>query len=64
MSDGLRFTVESEAPDEVGAIVARIGERPSAVSFGYTHEEAHANILDALVLMLFPEPGQDAGIAR
>ncbi len=60
MSEVLRFTVEYESPDETGAIVARVREVPSALSFGYTREEARANVLDALKLMLSPEPGVDA----
>lgn len=53
----LRFTIEYEPPDETGAIVARIREAPSALSFGRTREEVRANVLDALKLMLSPEPG-------
>ncbi len=57
VSEVLRFTVEYEPPDETGAIVARVREVPSALSFGHTREEARANVLDALKLMLSPEPG-------
>lgn len=57
MGEILRFTIEYEPPDETGAIVARIREVPSALSFGRTREEARANVLDALKLMLSPEPG-------
>lgn len=57
VSELLRFTVEYEPPDETGAIVARVREVPSALSFGHTREEARANVLDALRLMLSPEPG-------
>lgn len=57
VSEVLRFTVDYEPPDETGAIVARIREVPSALSFGYTRAEARANVLDALKLMLSPEPG-------
>lgn len=60
VSDVLRFTVEYESPDETGAIVARVREVPSALSFGYTRDEARANVLDALKLMLSPEPGVGA----
>lgn len=54
VSEVLRFTVDYEPPDETGAIVARIREVPSALSFGYTRSEARANVLDALKLMLSP----------
>jgi predicted RNase H-like HicB family nuclease len=57
VSEVLRFTVEYEPPDETGAIVARVREVPSALSYGRTREEARANVLDALKLMLSPEPG-------
>jgi len=57
VSGVLRFTVEYEPPDETGAIVARIREVPSALSFGHTPEEARANVVDALKLMLSPGPG-------
>lgn len=57
VSEFLRFTVEYEPPDETGAIVARVREVPSALSFGHTREEARANVLDALKLMLSPESG-------
>ena len=40
VSEVLRFTVEYESPDETGAIVARVREIPSALSFGYTRYEA------------------------
>jgi len=57
VSEVLRFTVEYEPPDETGVIVARVREVPSALPFGRTREEARVNVLDALKLMLSPEPG-------
>ncbi len=43
-------------PKEEGWILASIPEVPGAVSQGRTREEARANVIDALRLMLSPEP--------
>lgn len=61
MSEVPRLTVEYESPDETGAIVARVREVPSALSFGFTHEEARANAFDALTLMLSLEHDLEVG---
>ena len=43
--------------DEDGWIVASIPAVPGAHSQGHTKDEARENVLDALRLMLSPEPG-------
>jgi predicted RNase H-like HicB family nuclease len=62
MSDKLRLTITYEEPDEEGWIVARVVEVAGAVSQGRTQEEARANVLDALRLMLSPDD-DDASVA-
>ena len=52
VSDKLHFTIAYDVPDEEGWIVARVVEVPGAVSQGRTREEARANVIDALRLML------------
>ncbi|MGH2365270.1 MAG: type II toxin-antitoxin system HicB family antitoxin [Chloroflexota bacterium] len=51
----LRLTITYDEPDEDGWIVARVVEVPGAVSQGRTAEEARANVIDALRLMLSPD---------
>jgi len=51
----LDLTVVYES-DEDGWIVASIPAVPGALSQGRTREQARENILDALALMLSPEP--------
>lgn len=55
VSDALQLTIRYE-PGEDGWIVASIPEVPGAISQGGTREEARANVIDALRLMLKPEP--------
>jgi predicted RNase H-like HicB family nuclease len=43
---------------EQGWIVASIPQVPGVLSQGRTREEARSNVLDALRLMLSPEPGE------
>jgi predicted RNase H-like HicB family nuclease len=62
MSDKLRLTITYEEPDEEGWTVARVVEIPGAISQGRTQEEARANVLDALRLMLSPDH-DDASVA-
>jgi predicted RNase H-like HicB family nuclease len=57
MDEPLRFTILYEEGGE-GWIMARVLEVPGAMSQGRTREEAHANVLDALRLMLRPEPAR------
>jgi predicted RNase H-like HicB family nuclease len=55
VSDALQLTIRFE-PGEDGWIIASIPEVPGALSQGRTREEARANVIDALRLMLTPEP--------
>ena len=55
MDDRLRLTISYEEPDEEGWIVASVVEVPGALSQGRTRDEARANIIDALRLMLSPD---------
>lgn len=55
MSDALRFTIHySDAGD--GWTMAQVEEVPGAISQGRTRDEARENVIDALRLMLKPEP--------
>jgi predicted RNase H-like HicB family nuclease len=55
VSDALHLTIGFE-PGEDGWIIASIPEVPGALSQSRTREEARANVIDALRLMLTPEP--------
>lgn len=55
MSDALRFTIHYSEGGE-GWIMAQVEEVPGAISQGRTRDEARANVVDALRLMLKPEP--------
>ncbi len=55
MSDALQLTIRYEAGED-GWIVASIPEVPGAISQGRTREEARANVIDALRLILEPKP--------
>jgi predicted RNase H-like HicB family nuclease len=57
MSETLHLTVRYEDGED-GWILASIPQVPGALSQGRTREEARANVLDALRLMLSPEPGE------
>jgi predicted RNase H-like HicB family nuclease len=57
MSETLHLTIRYEEGEE-GWIVASIPQVPGALSQGRTPEEARSNVLDALRLMLSPEPGE------
>ncbi len=54
---GLELTILYEDGEE-GWIVASIPAVPGVFSQGRTRDEARANVLDALALMLSPEPGE------
>ena len=56
VSDSLRITIVYEDGDD-GWIVASIPQMKGVFSQGRTREEARANVIDALRLMLSPEPG-------
>jgi predicted RNase H-like HicB family nuclease len=62
MSDPLRLTIVYE-PGEDGWVIASIPEVRGVHSQGQTRDEARANVIDALRLMLSPEPA-DASDAR
>jgi predicted RNase H-like HicB family nuclease len=53
----LQLTIRYE-PGEDGWVIASIVEVPGAISQGRTREEARANVIDALRLMLTPEPDE------
>jgi predicted RNase H-like HicB family nuclease len=57
MSETLRLTIRYEDGED-GWVVASIPQVPGALSQGQTREEARANVLDALRLLLSPEPGE------
>ncbi len=57
MSDSLQLTIVYEEGDD-GWIISSVPEVPGTMSQGRTREEARANVIDALQLMLSPEPGQ------
>jgi predicted RNase H-like HicB family nuclease len=57
MSETLDLTILYEDGEE-GWIVASIPAVPGALSQGRSREEARDNVLDALALMLSPEPGE------
>lgn len=58
MSEQLDLTIVYES-GENGWIVASIPEVDGVFSQGRTREEARANVIDALRLMLSPEPGEE-----
>ena len=62
MGEVLNLTIVYE-PDEDGWIMVSIPEIPGVLSQGRTRKEARENIIDALALMLSPEP-VDAGDRR
>lgn len=57
MGETLDLTILYEDGEE-GWIVASIPAVPGALSQGRSREEARENVLDALALMLSPEPGE------
>lgn len=57
MSGTVDLTILYEDGDE-GWIVASIPAVPGALSQGRDRDEARENVLDALALMLSPEPGE------
>jgi predicted RNase H-like HicB family nuclease len=58
MAEQLDLTIVYESGDD-GWIIASIPEVTGAMSQGRTREEARANVIDALRLMLSPEPAGD-----
>jgi predicted RNase H-like HicB family nuclease len=57
VSETMDLTIVYEDGDD-GWIVASIPAVPGVLSQGRTREEARENVLDALALMLSPEPGE------
>lgn len=57
MSDSLQLTIVYEQGDD-GWVIASIPEVPGATSQGRTRDEARTNLLDALQLILSPEPDE------
>ena len=55
VTDALHFTVRYEDGED-GWIVSSIPAVPGVLSQGRSREEARENVLDALALMLSPEP--------
>jgi predicted RNase H-like HicB family nuclease len=62
VAEQLDLTIVYE-PGEDGWVIASIPEVDGVLSQGRTREEARTNVIDALRLMLSPEPG-DAGDQR
>jgi len=58
MSESLDLTIVYEPGDD-GWVVASIPEVKGVHSQGRTREEARANVIEALRLMLSPEPTDD-----
>ncbi len=58
MRESLQLTIVYEQGDDDG-VIASIPELPGAMSQGRTREEARANVIDALQLVLSPEPDHD-----
>ncbi len=54
----LQLRIEYEKGED-GWIIARVPAVPGAMSQGRTRDEARENVLDALALMLSPEPGEE-----
>lgn len=63
MSDALRFTIRY-SDGGGGWVMAQVEEVPGAISQGRTRKEARENVIDALRLMLKPEPGETVGPDR
>ena len=58
MEGTLHLRIEYEPGDD-GWVIASVPAVPGAMSQGRTREEARENVLDALALMLSPEPGEE-----
>lgn len=59
MSESLRFTIRYSDGGE-GWTMAQVEQVPGAISQGRTRSEARENVIDALRLMLKPEPDESA----
>jgi predicted RNase H-like HicB family nuclease len=56
VSESLTLTITYDQGED-GFVIASILEVPGTISQGRTRAEARANVIDALRLMLRPEPG-------
>ncbi len=63
MEGTLRLRIEYEPGDE-GWVIAQIPAVPGAMSQGRDREEARENVLDALKLLLSPEPAGEGAEAE
>lgn len=54
MSDSLHLTIRYEDAGN-GWVTAQVAEIPGAISEGATREEARANVIDALDVLLTPD---------
>ena len=63
MADQLRFTIHFTDGGD-GWVMAQVEEVPGAISRRRTRDEARQNVIDALHLMLQPEPGESPGPDR
>ena len=59
MGDALRFTIRYSDGGE-GWTMAQVEQVPGAISQGRTRAQARENVIDALRLMLKPEPNETA----
>jgi predicted RNase H-like HicB family nuclease len=64
VAEHLRMTISYDEPDDDGWIVARVVEVPGAMSQGRTRDEARANVIDALRLMLSPDDDRPVSADR
>lgn len=60
VTDSLRLTIVYERGED-GWVLASVPEVPGTHTQGRTREEARENVIDALRLMLRPEPGEEPG---
>jgi predicted RNase H-like HicB family nuclease len=54
MSESLHLTIRYEDADD-GWVMAQVAEIPGAISQGKSREEARANVIDALDVLLTPD---------
>jgi predicted RNase H-like HicB family nuclease len=58
VTEKLQLTISYDEPDEDGWILARVVGVPGVISQARTRQEARENVIDALRLMLSPDPDQ------
>lgn len=64
MSEQLQLTIHYGEPSEDGWIFAAVYGVPGAYSQGRTREEARANVIDALRLVLTPDDDENRRLAK